>query len=397
MSESALQSVQQFVCHNSLAALLADPAYQVCEPVVQDVLTQHEYGSFVRTAPVAEPYYRIGAWNLERGMEFAGIVACLREHETLRTCDVLLLTETDRGMARTSNRNVARELAEHLGMEYLFVPSYLNLAKGSGVEARAAGENREGLHGNAILSRYPLRDFAHVALPNGKDKMRGNEKRIGCQRAPVATVVFPQGEFRVVCAHLDAHATRAHRARQMRCIVDHVDESPQHALPTLIGGDWNTCTYNSHCARAGLIDLIKRLPMGARKVIVEHYPFPDRKFERSLFRLLEDSGFDYRSLNQPGVGTLYYDFHDEKQRINLEEMLPRWMFRILDWVTRCVNGRCALKLDWFAGRGVQRADQSVTAARGDIGAAQPPRVLLDVRHGGAMVSDHEPIVLDVVV
>ena len=78
-------------------------------------------------------------------------------------------------------------------MHYAFTPCYLNLAKGSGVEYDVAGENDLGLHGNAILSRYPLRNIRAVALKNGKDKMKGREKRLGRQTAVVAEVEFPQG------------------------------------------------------------------------------------------------------------------------------------------------------------------------------------------------------------
>jgi hypothetical protein len=59
-------------------------------------------------------------------------------------------------MVRSGNRNVARDLACALGMQYAFVPCYLNLTKGSGIEQDLPGANDLGLHGNAVLSRYPM-------------------------------------------------------------------------------------------------------------------------------------------------------------------------------------------------------------------------------------------------
>ena len=111
----------------------------------------------------------------------------LREHELIGKSDVLLLTELDYGMARSSNQHVARELARELEMAYAFAPCYVNLSKGSGLESAAAGENAEALHGNAVLSRWPIRRAWSVALSNGKTrsaKYSANIRRTACSREP---------------------------------------------------------------------------------------------------------------------------------------------------------------------------------------------------------------------
>ena len=46
--------------------------------------------------------YRFLAWNLERGIRYEEQLQALRTHPYLKTCDVLLLTETDLGMARSA-------------------------------------------------------------------------------------------------------------------------------------------------------------------------------------------------------------------------------------------------------------------------------------------------------
>src|SRR5919205_1587245 len=142
-------------------------------------------------------------------------------------------------MARSGNRHVARELAEVLGVAYAFAPCYVNLSKGSGLESGAAGQNREALHGNAVLSRWPFTAARSVALPNGKDKMRGREKRLRSQRAVVCDIEHTSGIFRVVSLHLDAHSSQRHRHRQMRVVLDYLD-GLEPRLPVLLGGDWNT-------------------------------------------------------------------------------------------------------------------------------------------------------------
>ena len=72
-------------------------------------------------------------------------------------------------------------------------------SKGTGPDHRVKEENTLSLHGNALLSRYPLERAHTLELPNGKDKMRGREKRIGCERAVLARVHHPPRSFLGVC------------------------------------------------------------------------------------------------------------------------------------------------------------------------------------------------------
>src|SRR5262252_2144912 len=71
------------------------------------------------------------AWNIERGIHIDSIIGFLRQHPSLITADLLLLSELDLGMARTGNRFVAREIAAALGMSYAFAPCYVALNKGA--------------------------------------------------------------------------------------------------------------------------------------------------------------------------------------------------------------------------------------------------------------------------
>lgn len=336
-----------------------------------------------RRASTTKRSLRAVAWNIERGAKLKEIIDALGEHKALRESDVLLLTELDCGMARSDNRFVAREIAESLKLNYVFAPCYLALNKGSGLEAHVTGENTHALHGNALFSPHPLRKAHSLALPNGKDKLRGKEKRLGAQRVVVADVLHPTaGEFRAVTLHLDAHSTRNHRRRQMRIVLDHL-EHLHPRLPTVIGGDWNTSTYHSHRALFSILGYWRRVMIGARHVVREHYPFPERRFERRLFRALERSGYEYKTLNEIGRGTLHYDVRDVAVNANMADWVPAWCFPFIRWALERTGGRCSLKLDWFAGRGIK------------VDTASSPCVvagLADAR--GEPFSDHDAIVLD---
>ena len=368
----------------STKTLAASALYQQLRPEIERVfehVAQENYAppSKAQTNARQTSAIRATAWNIERGKRLPGIIRALKTHPVLRASDVLLLTELDYGMARTGNAHVAREIAAALEMNYAFAPCYLALNKGSGIEAHVAGENERGLHGNALLSRYPLRRVHAISLPNGKDKMEGKEKRLGNQRAVVADVLHPAGEFRAVSLHLDAHSTQGHRQRQMRLVLAHLDQL-RPRLPVLIGGDWNTSTYNSRRALYSILGYARRVAMGVGNVVKNHYPYPERWFERGLFRELERRGYNYRELNALGVCTLHYDVNDMAVNTNMGDWIPQWCFAFINWALKKHEGRCSLKLDWFAGQGIV--------------AIAPPQVVPDLRDADGALSDHDAIVLD---
>jgi endonuclease/exonuclease/phosphatase family metal-dependent hydrolase len=363
----------------STSELLANSRYQSLQDSIRTVLESPEVGDFTTREAPSRDGYRVVAWNLERGIEFDGQLEVLRTHPYLKTADVLLLTETDCGMARSANRIVARELAQELGLHYAFVPCYLNLSKGAGLEHHADGENELGLHGNAVLSRYPIGQVRPVHLVNGIDKMAGREKRLGRQTSLVADIDFPNYRLTVASVHLDANSSQRHRARQLRDVIDGLDTR----RPAVIGGDWNTTTYNSSSAGRAIMGFWLRVLMGVDNVIDNHYLHPYRWFEREMFRTLEARGFDYRDCNHIGEHTVSYDADDPKTRHNLGEWVPAWCFAFMRWALRNHGGKCPLKIDWFATRGVQ---------------CREPIVIHDVREGRAVpLSDHDAIGVDLVV
>jgi endonuclease/exonuclease/phosphatase family metal-dependent hydrolase len=284
-------------------------------------------------------------------------------------------------MARSGNRFVAKELAEALGMNFAFAPVYIALQKGSGVEAYIEGENTNSLHGLAMFSRHPMKNVHAIPLPNGKDKMWGKEKRIGHLRALIADIELPAGEFRAVTIHLDAHCSRAHRRRQMQIILDHLDGLPP--LPTILGGDWNTTTFNSQNSTRAILGYWRRVFMGPKNVAKRHLPHPQRYFERRLFDDLERRGFDYNNLNEIGVGTLHYHVESIEKNTNLRDWVPAWCFPFIFWAANRVGGRVSGRLDWFAGKGV-------TVPRG----SKPETVGWLVDADGMPLSDHDAITVD---
>jgi endonuclease/exonuclease/phosphatase family metal-dependent hydrolase len=326
--------------------------------------------------PPAGPadFYRVAAWNVCRGTAYEGVLHQLRNEPVLSRADVLLLTELDDGMARSGNRHVAVELGRALGMHVAFVPCYLNLTKGNGSERSVLGENARGLHGNAILSRYPLAGPRVHSLSNGKDKLSSPERRIGRQRGLTAEVALPGLPLAVTCVHLDAHASRAHRCRQMQQVLA---ETAGLGMPHLIGGDWNTTTFDCQSGTAALADFAARVAQGLERSLRDDQLHPQRKRERPIFEALRSAGFQLDSCNVAGAPTWHFDLGDGDGA--LRDWLPHWAPRLAEWALRRSGGRAVFKIDWLAARGL---------------ACAAPQVLPGLRHAGTRVSDHDPIVVD---
>src|SRR5688572_19830763 len=59
---------------------------------------------------------RVVAWNMERGRHWKDGARLIRETESLRDPDLLLMCEMDYGMVRSGNVNTTQKLAEELGL-----------------------------------------------------------------------------------------------------------------------------------------------------------------------------------------------------------------------------------------------------------------------------------------
>jgi endonuclease/exonuclease/phosphatase family metal-dependent hydrolase len=312
----------------------------------------------------SDPTFSAVTWNLERGKNFAGILKSLREHRELKGADFYLFTEVDWGMARSKNRNVAAELAQDLGYYAYFVPSYFNFTLGHGLERDVSGENRHGLHGKALLSRYRLSGLRSIPLSNAFNKLKSKEARLGQKRVLVAELALGQGEkLTLACVHLDAFSTPKIRAAQLQQAATALREDSK----VLLAGDWNTNTLNSLRGPALLGNVLKKvLFTGPQSMIRTHFPKPETKFDKPLFDVLRGAELDYADCNEMGAGTydLISDDIDLGQMAN--DQFPAWIVR---WINRQIQkggGAVRLKLDWFATRGIQALESKVIRLKSGV-------------------------------
>ncbi|RMG98793.1 MAG: hypothetical protein D6705_04805 [Deltaproteobacteria bacterium] len=357
--------------------LLRDPVYRAHAPQIHRLLDGFEWRITAR-APRRAPLAAV-CWNIERGKRLDAVATHLTSHPALRDADLVLLEEVDIGMGRTENRNVAEELADRLGMDYVYANHEILLSPGDAFERDHGRPNTLALHGSTLLSRLPIRRFTAVSLPEFTDKFHALEKRLGGKRALLCEVEADFGPLWVVVVHLDPFAPPRHRGRQMRRILRLLDALGADRV--LLGGDFNTNTYSLGTKLGLFANVVYKFVRFGFDGTIRQYMTPDAHFERRLFRALADAGFSVDPFNDRSKGTCPYDIHDPElsdwTRRYVPAPLARWLARRLE----PYGGRVPMRLDWFAGRDLDAADPDVITGLCDA-------------HGHP-VSDHDPLVVRV--
>ena len=274
------------------------------------------------STPELGPFLRVVQWNIERGLEFEAVrlafsdpdrfialsedkgskldereLARVREQiSILRDADLIVLNEVDQGVNRTRFRNVAKELAEALEMNYAWgvefvevdpltmgIDQHVAIQEVEETYKDRAGEKGEildyihnimkpdpdrykGLHGTAILSRYPLSNVRLIpfqyqghdwyaeekmhrgplAKGEGKASMEVFQEqfirqvRRGGRMMLIADItdpMIPSGSATVVATHLEDETQPKNRRRQLEELLDRIRDI-RH--PVIVAGDMNT-------------------------------------------------------------------------------------------------------------------------------------------------------------
>jgi len=188
---------------------------------------------------------RILQWNIERGYELPGIIEELKRLD----CDVLLLQELDIACDRSKGVDCLTEIAKALRMCYVFTPEFRELRS----PVRSERDQGGGLHGNAIFSRFPLRDaraIRHTVQPVDwyKEGEWRKEPRQGERYAVTAIVDIPESPqpLRVYSCHLEVFCDIAGRVGQFADVLHDATESGSNQANNpiqIIGGDLNTMAH----------------------------------------------------------------------------------------------------------------------------------------------------------
>lgn len=172
------------------------------------------------------PEIKIVTWNIQRGTEFDRILNTLQALDA----DVLLLQEVDMFTRRTGGRDIARELADALGMNWVCAGEFQEIGESRG--------RRPALTGQAVLSRYPIEDA--VVLPfSAQATLRWRLTPLQPRRGGRIALRARTAGVLVYNAHLESWGSEQLRRRQLDQILADQIGTAADGAPVIIGGDFN--------------------------------------------------------------------------------------------------------------------------------------------------------------
>lgn len=174
------------------------------------------------------PVLRVATYNIHKGVRGVGPRRRLEIHnlalgiEAL-DADFVLLQEV-----RRSNRAAARHFPDtHAGWPRVPQADYL-APEGYEVAYRTNAVTREGEHGNALLSRWPIGDIGHHDVSDHRFEQRG------LLHVPVH---WRGVKINAIVAHFGLmHASRVRQAQRLAAFIE-ATVPPDELL--IVGGDFN--------------------------------------------------------------------------------------------------------------------------------------------------------------
>lgn len=196
-----------------------------------------ETGFFGPRAPlsVQPKSLHVVSWNIARGSRFDAI----SEFLLTANADLILLQESDRSCRRTAYRNVASELAQKLGMQYVFATAFQELGQGS--------TGHTAHHGQTTLSRWPLSEARILRFRSQSRFWRPHwwipqlgvfQRRIGGRMALVTHVALGNHSFTVYNVHLESRNGDQLRRSQLAELLNDTRQCDSDSQ-LLVAGDFN--------------------------------------------------------------------------------------------------------------------------------------------------------------
>jgi endonuclease/exonuclease/phosphatase family metal-dependent hydrolase len=180
-------------------------------------------------------YIRIVSWNIDRGLQFSGILDFLRGAQA----DILMLQEVDLHVRRTHFRDIALDLAQSLSFNYVFGKEFEELGGGT--------PDTPAYHGAATLSPWPLLNgrvirFRHQSgfwnprwyIP----KTAKFQRRRGGRIALASDAWIESRRLITFNLHLESRGSDDLRLQQLSEIVEDARRPTDSSL-TVVAGDFN--------------------------------------------------------------------------------------------------------------------------------------------------------------
>ena len=197
------------------------------DPILNSSQIHRVVGEPARIAMVEPPSaLRVVTWNIEQGVRFDEIAQALRRMKA----DVVLLQEADIACRRSGHRNVPRELADTLGMNWVAAGEFQEIGESSnGVPA---------LTTQAILSRFPISGASTIRF-SSQSLLRWKLSPIQPRRGARIALKARTAGMHIYNAHIESGGSETLRTKQMRQMLDDYARSRLDGGPAVIAGDFN--------------------------------------------------------------------------------------------------------------------------------------------------------------
>lgn len=289
-------------------------------------------------------------FNMERGVHLEELGDFLENCPDVQPFDVILANELDDGCVRSGQKDTTRELAQRLNMNYVFGLEFIELVN---------GEDSKGHHGNAILSRWPIRRAKIVRLPEQYNWYFDRQRRIGGRLAILAELDVNGKSIGVGTIHLENRTHSEGRAAQMEVILREAEEMFP-GMPVILGGDLNTNTFDGR-------NIKEFLEIASSKELRRRCLEDVAEFEACL-PLAEKYG--YRAVSDFGTDNC-------DSTLTRRKPLPD-------------GGYLSLRLDWILVRGIETEQGRNISTCRESWPFAPAGSALE-RFGGRELSDHNAV------
>jgi endonuclease/exonuclease/phosphatase family metal-dependent hydrolase len=220
------------------AALAAPPVRATLPDALQSVLS----GNYAHPAASFHSRAAILNWNIDRGQHLDDIKNQIRRLKP----DLCIFQEVDLRARRTHGEDVAKELAETFGMNYVFAPEFQELGQGTAQDP--------AYHGQALLTTLAVRSSRMIRFEHQSGWWKPRkllvsslpllQRREGGRVALVAELDNGGKPLVVYNLHLESKGTEQLRSEQLEEVLDDAKRYPPET-PIIIAGDFNTFVYHS--------------------------------------------------------------------------------------------------------------------------------------------------------
>ncbi len=244
-------------------------------------------GKLKEDPKTSRKYFRVTHWNINRGYNLDLITKAMnnsddfiendlkdgdldtkdrerimQDIQLLRDTDVFLLNEVDIGIQRTDYRNILEEFSRLVKGNYVYAVEFVEVDPKLIDDPEMDQAKYKGLHGNAIVSKFPIKNARLVRLPdyyNWYDteshkitftekirrksaKLLFNEEiitelRHGSRVAIIADIELPNNEVvTVVSTHLENRTMARFREKQLKALFEEIKDIK---TPIILGADFN--------------------------------------------------------------------------------------------------------------------------------------------------------------